>query len=99
MRNRCSHIGISKLRQYRPIGIRDHRMNHTLRMNHDINLVWRGAKQPMRLNDFQSLVHHRSGVDRYFSTHTPIRMRYGLLGSDLIQCADIAIQKWAARGC
>ena len=63
MGNRRAHVGIAKLGEHRTIGIVNQRMDHALRMDHHLDAVRRCVEQPMGLDHFQPLVHHRRRID------------------------------------
>ena len=44
-----------------------------------------GAKEPVRLDHFQPLVHHGCRVDRDLASHHPIRVRAGLIRRHVVQ--------------
>jgi len=85
VRDRRPHVRISQLCEKRTIDVFDERMDDALRMHDDVDGLWRDAEQSMRFDDFKSLVHHRSGVDRDLATHCPVRMRTSLLGCDVFE--------------
>ena len=93
------HVGRPQLGNHGMVGVLNHGMDHTLGMDHHLNLVGPHAEQKMGLDHFQGLVHHGGGVNRYFASHHPIRMGTGLRGRDIAKRARVALAKGAARGC
>ena len=67
-------------------------------MDDHFKIIGRAVEQPVRFNQFQTFVHHGSGIDRDFPAHTPIRMFYGLSGRDVFESGQISIKKRAAGG-
>ena len=85
LRDRRAHVGIRQLREHRPVDIFDERVHDALPMDDDFDLRRVGAEQPVRLDDFESLVHHRRGVDRDLASHRPRRMRARLVGRHALE--------------
>nr|GEU28237.1 hypothetical protein [Tanacetum cinerariifolium] len=96
--DRRAHVGVAQLRQHGPVDVRHHRMDHRLRVDHDLDAVGRGAEQPVGLDHFQALVHHGGGIDRNLAAHRPVRMFARLLGRHVFQRGDVAREEWPA-GC
>ncbi len=63
----------------------DHRVDDTLRMDHDLDLIECDAKQSNSLQDLERLVGERRRVDRDPSAHVPIRMSQSLRRSHALQ--------------
>ena len=76
--DRQTHIRHTELRFHRPVFKLHHRVNHGLRMHHDFNLAGLNAKQPLRLDNLKTFVHHRSGVDGNLGPHLPVGVFQGL---------------------
>src|SRR2546421_2759869 len=49
-------------------------MNNAFRMDHDVDARVGDVEQEMRLDNFQTLVHHRRRVDGDLRPHFPARM-------------------------
>src|SRR5208337_55763 len=64
-------------------------------MNKDVDLLRRETKQPVRLDDFQALIHHRGRVDSDAPTHFPDGMLQGLFGGYAIKMLPRRFQKRA----
>ena len=78
MLNRQAHVGWPQGRPNRAIHELGHRVHQALPMqNHVDLLVWQ-AKQPVRFDDFESLVHQGCRIDRHFWPHHPVRVRQRL---------------------
>ena len=60
-------------------------MQHALTVYDDLDLIGRKVKEPARLDEFESLVHQRGGVDRDLVAHAPVRVIERLLDGDLFQ--------------
>ena len=61
-----------------PSTIFDHRMDHRLRMDDDVDPLRRQAEQVMRLDQLEPLVHHRRRIDRDLGAHRPVGMGHRL---------------------
>ena len=61
----------------------DHRVDDRLRMHHYFDVSRSGIEQPAGLDHLESLVHHRSGIDRNLVAHVPLRMLQGLMERSL----------------
>src|SRR5690554_7545070 len=70
-----THVRASKLGENGTVRVLYHGMDNTLRMNVNLNPVWRGIEQPTGLNQLQPFVHERGGVDRNLLAHRPVRVR------------------------
>src|SRR5207249_11831891 len=80
LRDRRGHVGIAELRQYGAVDVFDQRMDNALGMDDHLDLLARGTEKPMRLDDFETLVHHRRRIDRDLAPHAPAWMGTGLIG-------------------
>ena len=74
-----SHVGPAKLRKHRGVGGFDHRVDDRLRVDHDLNVVVRGAVEVVRLDDLEALVHQRRRVDCDLAAHRPVWVRARVL--------------------
>src|ERR1700681_495824 len=72
-------------------------MDHALRVDHDLDLLRAPVEYPLRLAPLESLVHHGRGINRYLSSHNPVRMRARLLRCDIRQVLRLDAAKRAAR--
>ena len=77
--DRKLHVGRAELGNQRPVDEFDERMDDRLRMDEHGEPLRRQAEQPPRLDELQSLVHHRRRVDRNLRAHRPGRMPQRLL--------------------
>ena len=66
-----SHISYRHFRDHRAVHQLYHRMNYTLRMNYDGDLIGVEVKQSMRLDDLQAFVHEGCRIDRDLVAHSP----------------------------
>src|SRR5207253_7489543 len=73
-------------------------MDYGLRMDDDADRVGRDAEEKMRLDDLQSFVHHRGGVDRDLWTHLPGRVRQGILDGDGAEARKLALAERSSGG-
>ena len=98
MGDRGAHIGIAQLGQHRTVAVLHHGMDHALGVQHDLDILGPGLKQPAGLHDLQPLVHHGGRVHRDLAAHDPVRMAAGLLGRDPGQLLRRQRAKGAAGG-
>src|SRR5260370_16679213 len=68
-------------------------------MHHHIDLIRAHAKQPTRLNNLETLIHHRRRIDSDAVAHPPVRMRQRLFGRDVGQRRQRGLSKRPARRC
>ena len=54
--DRQAHVGLGELRDHTAVDELDHRVDHALGMQHDVDTVIRRAIEPMRLDDLVALV-------------------------------------------
>ena len=54
-------------------------------MNDDLDLIGAHTEQPVRLDDFEALVHQSGGIDRDLAPHAPCRMHQRILRRDARQ--------------
>ena len=74
-------------------------MDDALRVNHHLDVGRRCAKQPVRLDHLEALVHQRCRVDRDLAAHAPIRVLAGLFWADAgeVEVGQVAKRPTAAR--
>ena len=94
--NRQAHIRNAELCDDRAVNQLNHGMDHTLRVDHNLNVIRRHAEQMHGLDKFQTLVHHRGAVDGDFCPHIPVRMADCLLRRDVFQLASRSAAEGAA---
>ncbi len=96
--NRQAHVGDAHLRDDRSVLQLDHRVHDRLRVNNDVDLRGGHAKQPMRLDHLQPLVHQCGRIDGDLRAHLPGRMLQRVGGGDPGQLAQRPAAKRAAGG-
>ena len=96
VRDRRAHVGVPKLGDDRAIGVFDHGMHDALRMDHHLNLLRRCSKQPVRLDDFERLVHHGGRIHRDLSPHHPVWMGAGLIRRHALQLCQVGFPERSA---
>ena len=97
LRDRRAHVGIAELREHRAVDVFDQRVDDALGMDDDLDLLPRRTEEPMRLDDFEALVHHRRRIDRDLAAHAPARMGTGLLRGNAGKLAEWRGAERAAR--
>ena len=70
----CNTYPLTQLSNNSIIHIFHKRVNDAFAVNDHIDTRRIDIKQPARFDQFQPLVHHRSGIHRNFCSHTPIRV-------------------------
>ena len=86
-RDRQPHVRRAGLGERRAVDELDHRVDHRLRVDDDLDPVERDVEEQVRLDDLQALVDQGGGVDRDDRAHVPGRVRQRLLGRDVAQLA------------
>ena len=66
-------------------------------MHHHVNPVHRNIEKPTRLDDLETLVHHRRGINRHLRTHLPARMIERLLDGHLRKVFGSVQKRTATR--
>ncbi|MNM84848.1 hypothetical protein D3C81_969500 [compost metagenome] len=95
--NGRAHVGVAKLGEHRAVGVRHHRMDDALRVDQHLDLLRRGAEQPMGLDHLEPLVHHRGRIHRDLAAHHPFGVGAGLVRRDVVQGGRITRPERAAR--
>ncbi len=67
-------------------------------MHDDVDLTRSDAEEPMRLDDFEPLVHQRRRVDRDLRAHPPRRVAQGVVGGDVRQARGRKLAEWTTGG-
>ena len=84
-RDRDPHVGRAGLRDRRPVGELDHRVDHRLPVHHHLDRVEADPEQQVGLDHLQALVDQRRGVDRDDRPHVP-----GGVGQRLLRASPAA---------
>ena len=74
-----SHVGWTKLRDNRTVPELDKSVHNRLRVHENVDLVRRQRKKVVRLDQFQTFVHHGRRIDGYLRPHRPVRMAQRLI--------------------
>src|SRR5437588_11546639 len=69
------HVRDAELRLDAAVNELDHRMHHAFWMNDDLDGRVGDIEEEMRLDDLETLVHHRGGAALDLGPHFPARMR------------------------
>ena len=94
--DRQAHVGLGELRDHTAIDELDHRVDHALGMQHDVDtVIWR-AVEPVRFHDLVALVREGRRIDRDLRTHAPGRMPERLRGRDRRERTERPIAERAA---
>ena len=86
------------MREHRAVGELDQAMDDALGVQDRLALVGPQAEQPLRLDQFQSLVGQRGRVDRDLGPHRPVRMLERVLGRHASQRRQRELAKRPAGG-
>lgn len=101
----CQRVGDRQLHRRRrglgdcrPVGEGDHGVDNGLRVHGDVDKRRRDVEQQGGLNELETLVHQRRGVQRVHLPHRPRRVRRRLLRRDVPHLLAGAAAKRPARG-
>ena len=97
LRDRRAHIGMTELREHRPVDVFDERVDHAFRVDHDLDALARHAEQPVRFDHLEALVHHRRRVDADLSPHHPVGMGTGFVSADRMEFRNRALAERPPR--
>ena len=78
-RDRNAHVRIAEMRESCAVAEADERVDDRRRMHDDLDPLVRKPEQVVRLDELETLVRERRGVDRDLGAHGPGRMRESLL--------------------
>ena len=73
-----AHVRAAQLGQDGPVFKFDHGVDDRFGVYHYVDAVGSGAEEPAGLDDLESFVHHRSGIDGDFGAHRPVGMLEGV---------------------
>lgn len=97
--DRCLHGRDAELSLDAAVAELDHRMDDGLRVYDRLYTVRFDTEEPVSLDNFETLIHHSSGVDRDLRAHLPVRVSESLLDRDIAEIvAGAATERAAGSG-
>ena len=69
-----AHVGVAKLGEHASVNVFDQRMDDALGMDDDLDRFSRGSEQPVGLDYFEPLIHHRRRIHTDLAAHDPVRV-------------------------
>ena len=93
-----AHIRCSKLSNDATILKLHHGMDHTLRLNHHLNMIKIHPKKPFGFHDLKAFIYQSRGIYRDLLSHYPVRMLQCILKSHLFKIISISSTERTA-GC
>ncbi len=96
VRDRNVHIGQAELSLQGPVLELDHRVDNRLRVEKHVNLFGRKAKQPMGLDNLETLVNQSCRIDSDLRAHRPVGVGEGLSSGNGAEFGERNVAKSAA---
>ena len=95
--DRDAHVGRPELRLDRAVLEFDHRVHDRLRVQHHVDPFGGHVEEPAGLDDLETLVHERRGVDGDLGAHRPLGMAQRLFRRDVGERLARYVAQRAAR--
>src|SRR5215471_1971671 len=88
---------MTELRKHGSIDVFDQRVNDAFGMDEDVDALARQAEQPVRLDDLETLVHHRRRIHADLPSHYPVRMGTGFVSTHRMEFLQRTLAERSTR--